>query len=98
MKVEMSGGLRSATSVTIAMVGKAGTPKSTASFNLHAAPGGLHIITTRARSAAGLLATLQDPEPRNEPRNEVLLIYEPRRSLGGQVPRNEALRARYEAR
>ena len=34
-------------------------------------------------------AALQDHERRNEPRNEVLLIYEPRRSLGGQVPRNE---------
>ena len=60
MKVEMSGGLRSATSATIAMVGKAGTPKSTAPFNLHAAPGGLHINITRAGSAAGSLASLRN--------------------------------------
>ena len=60
MKVEMSGGLRSATSATIAMVGKAGTPKSTAHLNLHAAPGGLHILITRAGGAAGSLASLRN--------------------------------------
>ena len=58
MKVEMSGGLRSATSATIAMVGKAGTPKSTAHLSLHAAPGGLYILIMRGWSAAGWLASL----------------------------------------
>ena len=54
-------------------------------------------VSVGAHSSAAALA-LQNHEPRNEPRNEVLIHNEPRRSLGGQVPRNEALRARYEAR
>ena len=38
------------------------TTKSTAHLNLHATPGGLQILITRAGSAAGLLASLKNGE------------------------------------
>ena len=62
MKVEMSGGLLSA-SFADHRDGRGGhTTKSTAHLNLHAAPGGLHILITRALSAAGSLASLKNCE------------------------------------
>ena len=49
-----------------------------------------HAMGEARRGMGGRHTALQDHEARIEPRNEVLLIYEPRHSLGGQVPRNEA--------